>query len=258
MTIEACAEITRKGDPDRFLSAMTARSARRGPLFVLYAFNLELARAPWVAQEPLAAEMRLQFWAGLVEDIGKGRPVPGHEVATPLAEIVRAHNLPLTPLAGMVEARRFDIWGEPHADEAALLAYVDATAGNLMWLAARALGMPETGETVIRNFALGAGLAALLRALPALDAAGRNPLPVRDEAMLRRLAQRGLAGIRHARACRSQVPQGVRPALLAGWQADHVLKRVLRMPGAVMTDGLAPTEFGRRATLLLRAFSGRW
>ncbi len=262
MSIAACAEITRGRDPDRFLSAMVAPPDDRAALFVLYAFNLEIARAPWVAHEPLAAEMRLQFWADLIGDMGKGRAadalVPGHEVAIPLGEVVRARNLPLAPLAGMIEARRFDIWRAPHADEAAVLAYVDATAGNLMWLAARALDMPEDGEALVRDFALGAGLAALLRALPALDAAGRNPLPMGDEAALRRLAERGLEGLRKARRQRRRVPARVRPALLAGWQADHVLRKVLRRPGAVMADGLAPSEFVRRAGLLARSMSGRW
>ena len=57
MSIDACAEMVRAGDPDRYLSAMTAPVASRARLLVLYAFNLEVARAPWVTKEEMIAEM---------------------------------------------------------------------------------------------------------------------------------------------------------------------------------------------------------
>ena len=64
MTVQACAEIVHAGDPDRFASAMTAPVADREVLFPLYAFNLEIAKAPWMTQEPIIAQMRLQFCGG--------------------------------------------------------------------------------------------------------------------------------------------------------------------------------------------------
>ena len=51
MSWEACAAIVEKADPDRFLSAMTAPPEGRALLFPLYAFNAEVARAPWVTSE---------------------------------------------------------------------------------------------------------------------------------------------------------------------------------------------------------------
>ncbi len=258
MSISACAENTRRGDPDRFLSAMTAPPDDRAALFVLYAFNLEIARAPWVTQEPLIAQMRLQFWADLIEDIRANRPLPGHEVASPLADLVARRNLPPDLLAAMVSARRHDIAGEPHASETALLNYIDNTAGNLMWLGALALGAPAAAQPVVRDFARGAGIAALLRALPVLDSAGRNPLPEPGNETVSRLARTGLAAIATARRQRRLVPSRTRPALLAGWQAGHVLKRAARNPQGAMQGSLAPAEFTRRATLLARASLGLW
>ena len=60
MSLQACAELVERGDPDRFLATMAAPVALRATLFPLYAFNVEIARAPWVTQEPMIAEMRLQ------------------------------------------------------------------------------------------------------------------------------------------------------------------------------------------------------
>ncbi len=48
MSIDACAALVEKGDPERFLPAMTAPVELRGRLMVLYAFNLEVARAALV------------------------------------------------------------------------------------------------------------------------------------------------------------------------------------------------------------------
>ncbi len=93
----ACAEQVQRADPDRFLSAMTARPDQRGPLMVLYAFNLEVARAPWVTKEPLIAEMRLQWWRDAIAEVFEGREVRRHEVVTPLGEVIHGHKLPRAP-----------------------------------------------------------------------------------------------------------------------------------------------------------------
>ncbi|MGR3618044.1 MAG: squalene/phytoene synthase family protein, partial [Roseovarius sp.] len=72
MTLQACADLVRRGDPDRFLATMAAPPPARRILFPLYAFNLEVARAPWMVSEPMIAEMRLQFWRDVVEEMGQG------------------------------------------------------------------------------------------------------------------------------------------------------------------------------------------
>ncbi|MCB1311397.1 MAG: squalene/phytoene synthase family protein, partial [Sedimentitalea sp.] len=60
--LDACAGLVQRGDLERFMATMAAPVAARRVLFPLYAFNLEVARAPWVTQEPVIAEMRLQWW----------------------------------------------------------------------------------------------------------------------------------------------------------------------------------------------------
>jgi phytoene/squalene synthetase len=258
VSVSDCAEQVRAGDPDRFLSAMTAPLEGRGDLMVLYAFNLQLARAPWVTQEPLIAEMRLQFWTDVVDDIAAGKPPRAHEVAEPLADLVRAKSLPTSVLAAMVQARRFDIYKEPHADPAAFAAYLDATSGHLMWLAARALGARAENEAIIRDLAYGAGLAGLLQAVPALKAAGRAPLVDRDDAVIAALAQDGLARMKLARGHMRAVPVAARAALRAGWQAAPILRQVARDPGLVAAGGLGLPEFQRRGRLLWQTMARRF
>src|SRR5210317_942930 len=84
----ACAAIVEKGDPERFAAAMASPVEARRVLFPLYAFNVEVSRAPWVTQEPMIAEMRLQWWRDALEEIAQSRPARRHEVVTPLSRIL--------------------------------------------------------------------------------------------------------------------------------------------------------------------------
>ena len=85
--LTACADTVQKGDPDRFLATMAAPVSARPLLFTLYAFNIELSRAPWASQESMIAEMRVQWWRDVGAEIATGTAVRRHYVATPLAAL---------------------------------------------------------------------------------------------------------------------------------------------------------------------------
>jgi 15-cis-phytoene synthase len=251
VTVAACAELVRQGDPDRFLAVMAAPRDARLRLFPLYAFNLEVARAPWVTKEPLIAEMRLQWWREVVENASSGA-ARAHEVAGPLHALIQETGLPVGVLDRLIDARRWDVHHEPHADRAALDAYLEATGAGLMWLAAQALGAPDGAEAAVRAFGWATAAAGYLRAAPELAARGRQPLPVGMTGA--DLAQSGLKRLWAARAGRTAVPKHIAPALLAGWQTEPLLKQALAEP----RPPLALAEFTRRRRLLWQAFSGRW
>ena len=257
MSLDACAALVSKGDPDRFSSAMTAPVEARGRLLTLYAFNLEVARAPWVSPEPGINEIRLQWWADAIDEIYAGKPARAHEVVMPLADAIKAHHLPQARFSALIEARRHDIYSERFADLDALLAYCEATSGGLMALAAAVLGAPD--NKVATTFGTGLGVANLIVALPSLIAAGRNPLPKEDDVeTLRALAGQGRELLRTARSKRRAVPQAARPALLAGWRANGPLSAALAQPQRCLQVPWAGSEFKRRVGLMLRATTGRW
>jgi hypothetical protein len=136
--------------------------------------------------------------------------------------------------------------------------YLDATAGGLMWTAARALGAPAETEPVVRGFAWGAGLAAFLRAIPELEARGRRPLPDGRPGAIQTLAREGLQRIADARRSRHGLPAQAAPALYAGWQATALLKQAAADPTRVAQGSLGLSEFSRRARLLAVSLTGRW
>lgn len=248
MTIDACAALVARGDPDRLAAVMAAPREARAPLLVLYAWNLEVARAPWVSPEPMIGEMRLQWWRDVLDG-----PRRAHEVAGPLHDLIRDRALPVDAMDALVRARMWDLSRAPHADDAALCAYLEATGGGLMWLAARALGAPGGAEAKVRAFGRAAGLANYLVAVPLLEARGRLPLVDGTPAGVAALARRGLDWIA---AARRPGAGGGRPALLAGWQAAPLLRLAARDPGRVGMGRLALPEAGRRGRLLLAAAFG--
>jgi hypothetical protein len=252
--LTSCAELVQKGDPDRFMAVMAAPAEARPLLFALYAFNLEMARAPWASQETMIAEMRLQWWRDIGAEIAAGGPVRRHNVATPLGQLLRADLA--VHIDAMAEARRWDIYKDPFADEAEFDSYIDATAGGLMWMAAASLGQAE--EAIVRQFAYGAGIANWFRAIPELVAQKRIPLLDGTPDGLRQLAQKGLDQIAIAESQRGQISKTAGVALLSGWQAKAILQQALRQPERIAEGSLGQSEFRRRTGLMWRAARGRW
>ena len=246
MSVGACAEIVRKGDPDRFLSAMAAPPASRGVLFPIYALNVEAARAPWVTAEPMIAEIRLQWWRDALEEIASGKPPRRHEVATPLGEILDTEGAAILDRA--IAARRWEIAKEPFAGQAQLLGYLEDVAGGLAWAAARALG--ATDEAAVRGVGLAGGMAGWLASVPRLEAAGLSPLPDPSDDGIRALAQAGLS-----RLC--PVSRAARPAALSAWEAGPVLRLARSEPARVRDGRLLRAPALRRLRLMRMAVTGR-
>ncbi|QDL92642.1 phytoene synthase [Paroceanicella profunda] len=271
MSIDHCREMVRAGDPDRFLSAMSAPPEGQGALMVLYAFNLEVARAPWVASEPLIGQMRLQFWHDAIAGIHEGKPPRRHPVVEELAALTARRALPRAPFDALIAARMADLDPAPPETRAALEAYVDATSGGLMQLAARALG--TEADAVAADIGRASGMANLMRALPELAVRGHMPLPgltLADRVALsegrttpelaeavRLLATEARATLRRGRRAARRLPRSVLPALRAGWRAGPLLSAATR-PGLDALRDLGPeSEFRRRGALLWRTVLGR-
>nr|WP_302476876.1 squalene/phytoene synthase family protein [Ruegeria arenilitoris] len=243
-----------RADPDRFMTAMAAPVQARAVLFPIYAMNIEVARAPWVTQEPMIAEMRLQWWRDALQQIAEGPTVRRHEVVTPLSRVLSPHLAAM--LDEFVAVRRWDIYRDPFADEEHFEAYLTHSAGSLMVASAQALGAAD--ETVLRDFGYAVGVANWFRAIPELEARGRVPLLDGTPDGVRQLAERALDRMAAARARRVDVSDQARPALYVGWQADRVLRRVLAEPGRVAAGALDVGEIRRRASLIWTASTGRW
>lgn len=223
-------------------------------LFPLYALNVEVSRAPWVTQEPMIAEMRLQWWRDALQEIADGGPVRRHEVVTPLAGVLSPHLA--ASLDEYVAVRRWDIYKDPFEDREHFDNYITCSSGRLMVAAAQALGPAE--QEVVQDFAFAAGIAGWLRAIPELEARGRIPLLDGTPDGVQALAQEALARLYSARRNRSAVSNPARAALLAGWQTERVLKRIVAAPHRVAAGDMVFDDVRSRLRLAWVALSGQW
>ena len=249
MSLEACRALVERADPDRFVAAQLGTEAAQQVLWPLYAMNIEVSRAPWVTQEPMIAEMRLQWWRDALEEIAQGKPVRAHEVTTALASAIGAPEA--TDLDRLVQARRWDIYKDAFEDEADLLAYLDDTAGLLMWAGAAALGAPSTVRADVIRYGRACGLVRFLQGAPELESRGRRPLVDGRPQAIRELCARVLAEMPSRGALKRQLGADAACVLTEGWQTRALLKQVIANPTRVADGALGLSEFGKRWRLLL-------
>ena len=250
----ACARIVEKGDPVRFRAVMAIPANYRPALFAIYAFNLETARAPWMSQETMIAEMRLKWWHDALEEIAKGMPSRRHEVVTPLAYLLTPSNAQM--LQCLVTARRWDIYKDPFANQAEFEAYIKATSTSLLHVAASTLG--KLNSDVVDHFGYASGLARFFLAVPQLLNNGRQPLVNTSPDALRMQARIGLKRMRSARAKRKVISKEAGYAFLGGWQTGVILRKALRYPEKILHGNILSDERTHSAALMMRRLTGRW
>ena len=181
---DAVRAVARDGDPDRYASALFAPWPAREPLFALYALNVELARAAEQVSEPQLGEIRLQWWREALDRAAAGENT-GNPVAGAVGGAVRRYALPGDSLAGLIDARSFDVAVKIMPDTSALDDYLGKTAGALFRLAAEVTAPHRTAEIEpsVRAAGIAYGLTGLMRALPVHASQGRVDLPA--ETLLR-------------------------------------------------------------------------
>ncbi|MFL6798985.1 MAG: phytoene/squalene synthase family protein [Xanthobacteraceae bacterium] len=228
-----CAALVRAADRDRFIATLFAPAERRSALHALYAFKIEIARVREVVRQPLAGEIRLQWWSDLLDGTARG-DAQANPVALALTETIARYALPPDLLRALIEARRLDLYDEPMAGRAELESY--AAGSSPILPAARILsGGDDPGIGPLAHHAgIASELARLLSAFPLhapraqlfvptevlqrhgcdrADLAQGRATPALRAALgeLRRLAREHLA---QAGALLATSPQAIVPALL--------------------------------------------
>ncbi len=232
---ETLEDLVRRVDPDRWLATrFIADSAARADVIALYGLNYELARVSGGVSNALMGEIRLTWWREAMEEIAAGKPPRKH----PNVEALAASGFDANALAVLAEARFSDLDEGPLKDEAAVLAYIDGTAGALAVLAARRLD-PDTDPHTVKGAARAWGLAGLWR----LKQAGRSRLPHDwTQADVRRRVETQL---RAARAELRRLPVAAFPAV-----APAALARVY-------TSGREIGELEKKARLTFASATGQ-
>ncbi|MEM7496425.1 MAG: squalene/phytoene synthase family protein [Pseudomonadota bacterium] len=284
VALSAPADLVRRLDPDHFHAALFAPEPARERLMVLTAFDIELSRATakagGVAEGPMLAAMRLQFWRDRVEAAAAGKAPAAHQVVEPL------HDLLTGPLGdgGVAETRRLidgrDCELQTPLDDAGFEIWADARFGAWHRLVLHVLGLRDTpgasdaaaaaGAAAARAFAIrnAVALAGEGRALlPEIEGEAQGRLARGDvtpetAAVIARLSAEGRAALRKLRQYRGALGRAAAPAFLPLWRAERDLRAAADglpggghpLPARVVERG----HSGRAAAYLWRTLSGRW
>lgn len=265
-----CEALVRAGDRDRFLATLFAPAERRRALFALYAFNLEIVRIRDAAHQPLAGEIRLQWWSDVLrgQRAGEGQ---GHPVATALLLTQTKYGLDAERLEALIDARRFDLYDEPMRTLPELEAYAEATWAGLISMAAQILDGERRLDldALCSHAGIAHAVAGLLDAFPAHARRGQLYIPLdllerhgcaaadalrdRESAGVRAaFAELLLVARRHlalARELCNDLPAALVPAFLPLAPVPSMLDRLERS-GQVASADIAPW---RRQWLIWRA-----
>jgi phytoene synthase len=168
--------MARKADPDRAIAALFAPTPARQDLLALFALNGELARIADQVSEPGLGEIRLQWWRDALERAEAGETT-GHPVADAFGDVLARRGLSRERIAGLIDARSFDIGEKVMPDSRMLKAYLFDTTGGLFALASEIGGAQGENQGIIAQAAgRSYGLVRVMRSLPVLAAKGRTYL----------------------------------------------------------------------------------
>ena len=78
-----CANLVRGSDFERYAATLFVAPEHRRALLALFAFNIEIARIREQISQPLAGEIRLQWWSDLIDGLARGEAA-GNPVAADL------------------------------------------------------------------------------------------------------------------------------------------------------------------------------
>lgn len=162
-----CTGMVHEFDRDRYLANLFAPEPARSGLMVLHAFNSEVARIREMISNPMAGEVRLQWWSDTL--IGQARgDIAAHPVAAALLEVVERHKLPRQTFFSLLDARVFDLYDDPMPTVNDLEGYAGETSSALIRLGT--LILTGASDRASADAAGHAGVAyavtGLLRAFP--------------------------------------------------------------------------------------------
>ena len=157
-----CTELVRDLDRDRYIADLFAPADKRAALMALHAFNVEIARVREAITNPMAGEVRLQWWSEALIGGARG-DVRANPVAAALLDAIEAYRLPRETFFALLDARIFDLYEDPMPSVNDLEGYAGETSSALIRLA----GIILTGAAD-RGWADAAGHAGVAYAITGL------------------------------------------------------------------------------------------
>ena len=224
--IEFCASLLKESDPSRFRSIMAAPEKLRPYYFVIFALNVEVSKAPYLTKEPLIAEIRLQWWLDVLDEIIGEKAVRKHAVATPLSKCIgKSH---ARELKKFVLARKWDIHFNGFDSLTELKKYLYETTGILFQVAAGRNVV--TKDKYFHDACMAIALANYLAATPELKRAGKLPFAGLSPIEIGEQCRIAIANLKTAKSHMENFTERERWVLFTGWKSEKILTKIFRNP----------------------------
>ena len=252
--VKFCASLVETSDPHRFRSIMAAPKKLRPYYFVIFAFNIEVSRAPYLTKEPMIAEIRIQWWLDALDEIIERKIVRKHAVATPLAKSIEKAQA--KKLQKVVLARKWDINSDKFESFYDLKNYLYDSTVILLQVASGSDFISSNKR--FQDAGMAIALANYLVATPELKRLGKVPLP---GLLLNQIGQQceiALNNLKLAKTDLKNFTEQERWVLFTGWKSWKILRAVASNPENL--DNIVTKFENRRMTLtfitkaLLRTF----
>jgi NADH dehydrogenase [ubiquinone] 1 alpha subcomplex assembly factor 6 len=247
------ADLVRREDRDRFLTAMFVPAERRDDVLALYAFNIELARIRDNVSETLIGRMKLQWWRDVVSGICAGQGAPqGNPVTQALNQAITRHKIPQDVFERMISTRERELdtddTGFTFGSAIELESYAEGTAASLIQLVLHILeATDDVSRQAARHVGIGTALTGILRAVLIHAADNRLLLPKES------VASAGLSGVQDLSPKNlGPVANAIRD-LAANAEAHLAKARTLSVPSTAVAALLGATIASRYLTILRRA-----
>ena len=221
------ADLVRREDRDRFLTALLVPADRRSDVLALYAFNAELARIRSRVSENIIGRMKLQWWRDVIEGVYSGRGGPkGNPLTEALADTIARRHLSRAHFDTIITTREremdTDDQGFVFTNAIELETFAEGTASRLIELALEVLG--TKADVAARHVGIGVALTGILRAV--VFQAGESKLIPKDVVANTGLAMSAETHFTKARV--EIVPRAAVPALLSATIASRYLQTMKR------------------------------
>lgn len=126
--------IVRSADPACYFANQFIPQIHRNDVFALHAFDLEIRKIVRTIREPMAGEIRLQWWREVFQGTRDAEAA-----ASPLAHLVldltQRHSIDPQIWENYLDGRIFDLYDDVVEDRAAFEAYAGQTEGTILQLA---------------------------------------------------------------------------------------------------------------------------
>ncbi len=138
-------DIVRSADPARYFANQFVPAIYRNDVFLLHGFDLEIRKIARTIREPMAGEIRLQWW----REVFQGSRTT-EAAASPLAQMMldfsQRHSVGPQIWDNYLDGRIFDLYDDAVEDLAAFEAYAGQTEGTVLQLACLVLDRGQSSS----------------------------------------------------------------------------------------------------------------